>query len=88
MRLELYCSKPDSVDGKYVCPKCTSFETDQHYHNHSTYKTESPIFLVKRINKNTKLPFHGCPNFPKCKHTVNITQSKVYVDFEDELREY
>jgi ssDNA-binding Zn-finger/Zn-ribbon topoisomerase 1 len=63
-----------STAGRY-CPRCTKV---LHFQYDSTYGgcSHNPILLVKRINKNTKDWFWGCPNFPKCKYTESRPKTR------------
>ena len=63
------------------CPNCTKVE---HFSYDSTYagRAKNPVLLVKKINKNTKDWFYGCPNFPTCKYTKNRPKTKSEKDIE------
>lgn len=56
--------------GPRYCPYCTVVN---HFARDSTYAgaSENPVYLVKRINKQTNDWFWGCPNFPKCNYSEN-----------------
>lgn len=56
--------------GPRYCPKCTKVVYSSYDSTYAGY-SEEPIYLVKRINSNTKDWFWGCPNFPKCKYSEN-----------------
>ena len=74
---------------KRYCPHCTKIingEWDYGIMGYIKY-SENPIWLFKKEGKYGK--FWGCPNFPKCNYSENISdRPKVIIDYEDELRHY
>lgn len=65
---------------KNYCPKCTVVHYEKYDSSYAGY-SKNPVLLVKRINKQTKDWFYGCPNFPKCKFSRSRprTSHEIYI---------
>uniref|UniRef100_A0A6M3KJ04 Putative topoisomerase DNA binding C4 zinc finger n=1 Tax=viral metagenome TaxID=1070528 RepID=A0A6M3KJ04_9ZZZZ len=66
---------------KIFCPHCSPSFVSEY-----SPAPKGTVFLIIKEGKFGK--FAGCPNFPKCKHSVSLKQKENIIDYEDELRPY
>jgi ssDNA-binding Zn-finger/Zn-ribbon topoisomerase 1 len=81
--------KHEIVTGKRYCPKCTKVKecNDDRSGGFAGVKmSKDPVWLVRKVNRETQHWFYGCPNFPECRHSENRPLTAEEVKFRTRAR--
>lgn len=70
-------------EGKFTCPWCSQY-TGMEASWYDPPVMVSPVYCIKRVNKQTQDTFWGCPNFPKCKYSYNKPRTQYVEIFEED----